>query len=141
MATSPDFSRLMTEALFALQQAHKLPGITDIERAQASAAAKLVGVTFHKIGVSHPDDKDARAVRADLEHIWTAVDPLILAVGVELAMNFAGVDLAAFTSPVQGALEGNATHECDRAEARAIEDRFGDVLPRYGRSRQSSAMA
>lgn len=140
-ATSPDFSRLMLEALFALQQAHKLPGLTSLERAQANAAAKLAGVTFHKISVAHPDDKDARAVRADLEHIAASVDPLILAIGDELVSNFPGTDLIQFDNQLRGALEGNATHECDQAEALAIEEKYGDVLPRYGRSRQSSAVA
>jgi hypothetical protein len=132
-ATSPDFSRLMLDALFLLQQAGSAAK-TDIERAQASAAAKLAGVTFHKISVMRSSHHDAAAVRKDIEHIWEVTDPLIRAIGVELEMNFSGIDLLCFENQVRGALEGNATHECDRAEARAIEEIHGDVLPRYGRS-------
>lgn len=138
-ATSPAFQRLMLDALFALQVAESV-ATTDLERAQAKAAAKLAGAALHKISVTHPDHNDAAAVRADLEHIWDAVDPLIATIGNELSANFNGVDTLQFENQLRGALEGNATHECDQAEARAITDRFGDVLPRYGRSRLSPAV-
>lgn len=130
-ATSPSFSRLMLDATYALQAAYTA-ATTDLERAQARAAGKLAGVTFHRISTAHPDHKDAASVRSDLEHIWESVDPLISAIGAELSANFHGVDLELFENQVRGALEGNATHECDRVEAIAIEERYGDVLPRYG---------
>jgi len=140
-ATSPDFSRLMLEAMFSLQQAAKLPGLTDVERAQARAAAQLASLHFHKIHIMNPTHADARAVRSDLEHVAAAIDPLIWNVGEELRQNFHGVEVASFENQILGGLENSAIPECDQAEARAIEERFGDVLPRYGRSRQMEAVS
>lgn len=126
------YATLTHQAFLLLQQASRLPGLTKIEREQATAACKLAGVTLHKITLAATSN-DAAMVRKDLEFMWRAVDPLILAIGEELAQNFHGIDLRLFEDQLCGSLEGNATHACDEAERRAIEARFGDVLPKTQR--------
>lgn len=113
---------LRLKAYELLQQAAKLPGLPAVCKAQASAAAGLAGITFHRITI-YPDAADANAVRTDLLAIARIVDPLIEAIGDQLAANFNGIDLQLFKDQVLGALEGNATHACDEAADAAREAR------------------
>lgn len=63
-----------------------------------------------------PRPSEIEAVIDDLEALWAKVDPLILAIGKYVKANSScGVDLDVFADQLRGALEGNATHECQRA--------------------------
>jgi hypothetical protein len=120
-SNTQEFSHLMQAAYAIIEKAKRVPGISDIQFRQANAAAGLAGTTFHKISIAYPDASDANAVRADVLAIARLTDPLILAVGEHLAENFSGVDLDQFRDQVLGAVEGNATHECDEAARRSAD--------------------
>lgn len=116
-----EFSHLMQAAFSILEKAHKLSGITDVEREQAKAARNFAGLTLSTLP-DYPGRTDANNVRSDLVAIWETVDPLILAIGKNVAHSFTGVDVSLFTDQVRGALEGNATYECEQAGERASEE-------------------
>lgn len=115
-----EFSNLMQAAFAILEKAGTLSGVTDIQREQAKVARNFAGLTFSAIAL-YPSVSDADNVRSDLVAIWETVDPLVLAIGQNLAHHFNDVDVALFTDQVRGALEGNATHACDQAAERARE--------------------
>jgi hypothetical protein len=93
-----------------------------VKQAKAAAIARLIAWTPATV-VGEPDANDGQALNGDLQFIWSAVDPLIRAVG-EYAQETLGLSRATverfFTDRVRGALEGEATYEITAA----INDRL-----------------
>lgn len=122
---NPDQHRFNTKRLTAYMRADeaaKSKGITDLQRAQLTAVAKLAGIQFTVIrGIA--DDKDAEALRDDLIALWRIVDPLIEAMGQYAAEHFDGLDQSEFKDVLQGALDGNATFVLDDVAESIREER------------------
>jgi hypothetical protein len=121
-AALQDYRRLMFRLHDLARAAERIPALPDHYRALAAAITKLSGLRPHIVGGGYAEPDDAKAIAKDLEAIWFSVDPLILAIGQELKSNFDGVDLREFTEQLRGALEGNATHECESAAERLTEE-------------------
>ena len=93
------------------------------------AARKLLTLRMTRI-IYAADRADADNLRADLEALWTILDPVILAIGEYAAEHFhiAPNDIKdCFADQIRGALEGNATHVLDMAGERAMEDLYEDA--------------
>ena len=88
-----------------------------VKQAKAAAIARLIAWTPATV-VGDPDAHDGQALNDDLQFIWSAVDPLVRAVG-EYAQETLGISGATverfFTDRVRGALEGEATYEITTA--------------------------
>jgi hypothetical protein len=88
-----------------------------VKEAKAAIIARLSAWTPATV-VGEPDANDGRALNDDLQFIWSAVDPLVRAVG-EYAQQTLGLSRATverfFTDRVRGALEGEATYEITAA--------------------------
>ena len=93
-----------------------------VKQAKAAVIARLSAWTPATV-VGEPDANDGRALNDDLQFIWSAVDPLVRAIG-EYAQQTLGLSRATverfFTDRVRGALEGEATYEITAA----INDRL-----------------
>jgi hypothetical protein len=121
------FDRLRLRAHSEANKAALVPGVTEVERAQARAVAGLAGLYLHRI-VGDAEPADARALIKDLEAICRHVDALIEAIGEEARRHSRAIDITVFRDQLSRALEGNATYELESAaermeeEAREIED-------------------
>lgn len=96
--------------------------LSPLDAAVKEAAAKLLTLQMTHIS-GEADEVDAQNLVMDLEAIWSIIDPMIEAVGNYAASNFNGIDKSQFTSQLQGALEGNATHEILSAGEKIVADR------------------
>ena len=88
-----------------------------VKQAKAAVVARLIAWTPATV-VGEPDANDGKALNDDLQFIWSAVDPLVRAVG-EYARQTLGLSRETverfFTDRVRGALEGEATYEITAA--------------------------
>jgi hypothetical protein len=85
------------------------------------AARKMLGLRMTKIAGA-ADRHDADNLRADLEAIWSIVDPIIEAVGQYASEHFE-IDVSQFNGQLRSALEGNATYEIEKAADKLLDDR------------------
>ena len=116
------FTQLRLQAATILETAGLIDGLAPIYRAQAEAAAKLAKTRLHRVhGEACADD--AHALIEDLQALWTIVDPLVDAVGLEAAQNFPGIERGHFQHQLREALEGNATYAIETASGIANDDR------------------
>ena len=103
-----EFDRLRHQATHLLEQAARLPGLSDIEIHQVRAAAGIAGVVFHKISIHGADPIDMQNMVDDLRHIAAKVDPLIEAIGAEAMENTSAcIDGNAFKDAVLTGLESS----------------------------------
>jgi len=109
--TQAAFNRLMLDAYSLLEQAKKIPGIDDLQCAQARAAAGVAGISLHHV-YGMADETDAEAFIDDLEAICRLIDPLIEAIGDEVHSEFgiSASDRKLFSTQLTDALEGNAIY-------------------------------
>ena len=102
-------------------EAAALPGIPKHWTAQMRAVASLAALRLTRIA-GDADSADALSLRDDLEAIWRAFDPFISAIGKEAADNFNGIDQELFDRPLEGALDGNATHALEQSAEKLDEE-------------------
>lgn len=107
------------------------PGIaTDIERAYLKAAHRLLVDDAVKSLPLFPSPDDFFALETDLHYIADTIDPLIHALGKELAANSNAVSQSdikdCFSRPLLSALDGNALYQCQVAAQACAEDAAED---------------
>jgi hypothetical protein len=116
----------LVNAFSAAGRAHKIACDAGLGRhyiAQAWAVCCLAGMRLHRV-VGSADADDVRHVRDDLQALWSAIDPLIEAIGLNAAREFNGVDKSLFRRQLEQALDGNATGNLDAiAELMMAEQR------------------
>lgn len=105
--------------------------VSPLDEIVHAAGRKLLALRMARVAGNYADKHDADALRADLEALWSIVDPVILAVGEYAAEHFTGVlkrDIELhFTDQLRGALEDNATFILDEAGAQAQAELTGAV--------------
>ena len=105
-----------------------------LAKAHEAMVRELSRVVVPRIDVS-PVPEQMEDVADYIERTARMFDRWLLKVGEELQSNATvNIDMSVFTDQFLGAVQGNATHECDR-EAEALREDFQEAGRRYDRSR------
>lgn len=87
----------------------------------AECAARVAALKFPPMG-KRAAPTELEAVAEFFRELWRAVDPLIEAVGIEVAhRSYIADDLDCFQRQLEGALDGNATFVLEDAAERERE--------------------
>lgn len=99
------------------------PLVSPLDAVVKKAAAKLNGLTMHRIAGGEMNKGDAQALVTDLLDVAKICDSIIQAIGLYAEQHArASIDQTLFVDQMLGALEGNATFVI----CQAVE--FGDEL-------------
>lgn len=116
--------KLRLDAHNQLMAASRIPYLPEIVREQMLAAARLAGMTFHRVKGA-PAPIDCEAMARDLRSLPRIIDPLIAAIGESAVadLGMSGKERKLFTDQLLGALDGNAVYLLEEElPAQMIED-------------------